>query len=91
MIYFIAYDLNGDDSNEKELLAAIERLGPTKICMSNGLLLDYDGTRDGVYDYIVLQLKPGDRIFINMVEREKYAGRAYKMDGVWDWLREHFA
>lgn len=91
MIYFIAYDLNGDDGNEKDILAVIERLGSTKICMSNGLLVDYNGTSDELYDSVMPQLKPGDRIFINMVDREKYAGRTYKADGVWNWLRERFA
>ena len=90
MIYFIAYDLNDDDGNEKDILAAIGRLGATKICMANGLLLDFDGTRDDVYDNIVAQLKPSDRVFISLVEKESYAGRTYKMDGVWDWLRERF-
>ena len=91
MIYFIAYDLNGDNCNEEDILGSVKRLGSTKICMSNGLLLDYNGTSDGLYDSVVPQLKPGDRVFISIVEKDKYAGRTYKVDGVWDWLRERFA
>lgn len=91
MVYLITFDLNGDDSNGVAILAAIGQLGLTKNCMANTVLLDYDGTKDCVYDSLVPLLKPGDRIFINMVEKEKYAGRTYKVDCVWAWLRDRLA
>ena len=90
-MYFVTYDLDDDFSNEAGLLDAIGTLGETKKYKTNSILVESTFDRDALYNKIIRYLKPEDRIFICVVGKNLYAGRSYKVDGVWSWLAKHFA
>lgn len=91
MVYLIVYDLNGDNCNEDTIMNAIKRLGPVNACVNKSFLVDIDRDYDsgGVFDAIKEHLKAGDRFFICPVNKDSYAGRTFRSDNVWEWLREH--